>query len=557
MTTEGKSNTLCNNEIGVVTMFDYGEMFKASQKFWSEILSDPQKLTDLQANYWQEAVKFFEQPAETHQHDRRFQHEIWENNPFFQSLKQWYLFNTEQLKKIAILGSEEIHDKKSARKMRFMLEQWTNAASPANFVLTNPEVLKETLETGGENLKRGWENFLKDVSKSKKHFSISMTDLSAFEVGKNIAITPGKINYQNELMQLIQYSPTTEKVYKTPLLIVPPWINKYYILDLQAHNSFVKWIVDQGYTVFMISWVNPHQEQAEKDFSNYIQEGLLSALDVINKITEEEVNVLGFCIGGTLLACTLAYLAHRKEKRIKSATFLATLLDFADPGDIEVFIDEEQISALEKVMAKTGYLDGGHMSATFNLLRSNDLIWSYYVNHYLKGKSPVPFDVLYWNADATNMPHKMHSQYLRDMYLHNKLREPGGMTLCDVPMDLGKIKIPAYCLATQHDHIAPWQSVFASMQLLGGPHRFVLGESGHIVGIVNPPPGKKYGYRTNDISTNNPEVWLEKSKHHQDSWWNDWNHWLAQHSGEKIKSRIPRNSIEDAPGSYVKVRLGD
>lgn len=537
-------------------MFEFGDIFKASQKFWSDILSDPEKLAKMQANYWENALKFFQhsEQEQPKSHDRRFQGEIWEKNPFFHSLKEWYLFNAEQLKSIA--ADSKTTDRKSARKTQFMLDQWINAVSPANFILTNPEVLKETLESGGENLKKGWQNFLKDMEKSKKRFSISMTDLSAFEVGKNLAITPGKVVYQNNLMQLIQYLPTTEKVHATPLLIIPPWINKYYILDLQPHNSFVKWIVDQGYTVYMISWVNPDKQHAEKEFSDYIRDGVLSALDAIG---EKEVNVVGFCIGGTLLACTLAYLAHKKEKRIKSATYLATLLDFADPGDIEVFIDEEQISALEKVMEKTGYLDGGHMSATFNLLRSNDLIWSYYVNHYLKGKSPVPFDILYWNSDPTNMPHKMHSQYLRDMYLHNKLREPGGMTLCDVPIDLGEAKIPSYCIATQHDHIAPWQSVFAGMQLLKGPLKFVLGESGHIVGIVNPPPAKKYGYRLCHTQTHNPETWLAESEHHQDTWWNDWINWLSDHSGIQIKARVPdpKSVIEDAPGSYVKVRLGD
>jgi polyhydroxyalkanoate synthase len=531
-------------------MFELGEIFKTTQKFWSEVLSNPQKWTEIQANYWQEAIKFFENSSTVSQQDKRFQHEVWDKNPFFQSLKQWYLFNADQLKKIA--ASQEINDKKTARKMRFMIEQWINAASPANFVLTNPEVLQETLETGGENLKRGWENFLGDISRSKKHFSISMTDLEAFKVGKNLAVTPGKVIYQNEMMQLIQYSPATEKVYAVPMLIVPPWINKYYILDLQAHNSFVKWIVEQGYTVFMISWVNPGQAQAEKEFSDYMQSGILSALEAIG---EKEVNVLGFCIGGTLLACTLAYLASCKQKRIKSATYLATLLDFTEPGDIEVFIDEQQISALEKEMEKTGYLDGGHMSMTFNLLRSNDLIWSYYVNHYLKGKPPVPFDILYWNSDATNMPYKMHSQYLRGMYLNNTLREHGGMVLCSTPIDLGKINIPAYCLAAQQDHIAPWQSVYTSMRLLQGPCRFVLGESGHIVGVVNPPPGKKYGYRVSDKLIDDPEQWLAASVRHQESWWNDWDRWLAQHSGGKINARQPKNAIEEAPGSYVQVRL--
>ncbi len=536
-------------------MFEFDELYKASQKFWSDVLSDPQKLAEMQTNYWENALKFFQASTQpdSQTYDKRFHGEIWEKNPFFHSLKEWYLFNAEQLKNIAAQSAE---DKKSARKTQFMLDQWINAVSPANFILTNPEVLKETLESGGENLKKGWENFLKDMEKSKKRFSISMTDLSAFEVGKNLAVTPGKVVYQNDLMQLIQYLPATEKVHEIPLLIIPPWINKYYILDLQPHNSFVKWIVDQGYTVYMISWVNPGPQHAEKDFSDYIREGVLSALDAID---EKEINAVGFCIGGTLLASTLAYLAHyKKEKRIKSATYLATLLDFADPGDIEVFIDEKQISALEKVMSKTGYLDGGHMSATFNLLRSNDLIWSYYVNHYLKGKSPMPFDILYWNSDPTNMPYKMHSQYLRDMYLHNKLREPGGMTLCDVKIDVSKVKTPSYCIATQQDHIAPWQSVFAGMQLFKGPMKFVLGESGHIVGIVNPPPAKKYGYRLNSTQTDNPESWLAKSEYFQDTWWNDWIKWLSERSGTKINAHVPNPNdiIEDAPGSYVKLRLG-
>jgi polyhydroxyalkanoate synthase len=531
-------------------MFEFDDLFKTTQKFWSEILEDPQKLMEMQVQYWQESIKFFQDPSQVYSKDKRFQNELWETNPFFQFLKTSYLYNANYLKNI--VSQSEALDKKTLQKIQFLMDQWTSALSPTNFIFSNPEVLKETLETGGANLKQGWENFLEDLEKRKKQISIPMTDLSAFEVGKNLAITPGKIIYQNELIQLIQYLPTTEKVHEIPLLIIPPWINKYYILDLQPHNSFAKWIVDQGYTVYMISWVNPDSRHAEKDFGDYMKEGILDAIDAIG---EKEINALGFCIGGTLLSCALAYLANQKEKRIKSATFLATLLDFSEPGDIEVFIDEAQISALEKLMEKTGYLDGGYMSATFNLLRSNDLIWSYFVNHYLKGKSSVPFDILYWNADSTNMPYKMHSQYLREMYLHNKLCKSNGMKINNMDIDLGKIKIPTYWLATEQDHIAPWKSVFNSHQLLNGVSRFVLGDSGHVAGIVNPPPFKKYGYRVNSEEFDKPEDWLESGNYHQDSWWNDWIKWLSQQSGHQVKARFPKISIEDAPGSYVKVRL--
>ncbi len=379
-------------------------------------------------------------------------------------------------------------------------------------------------------------------------------------MGESVASTPGKVIFQNDLMQLIQYQPTTSEVCKIPLLVVPPWINKYYILDLRAKNSFIRFALDQGITVFVISWVNPDEKHANKTFDDYLLEGPRAALDAIEKATREhEINMIGYCLGGTLTASLLAWMAAKHEGRVKSVTFFTTLIDFSEPGELGVFVDEAAVNGLEKKMAERGYLEGSEMASTFNMLRANDLIWSFVVNNYLLGKEPFPFDLLYWNSDATRMPAKMHTFYLRNMYLRNKLREPGGITLAGEPIDLSKIDTPAYFISTIEDHIAPWKTTYLGAQLLKGPVRFALGGSGHIAGIVNPPAANKYWYWTNDKLPDTADEWLASAEKHPGSWWSDWAKWIAGFGGEQIPARQPGEGklavIEDAPGSYAKFRL--
>ncbi|MBV8096526.1 MAG: alpha/beta fold hydrolase, partial [Acetobacteraceae bacterium] len=382
----------------------------------------------------------------------------------------------------------------------------------------------------------------------------------AFRLGENIAITPGKVVYQTDLMQLIQYSPTTDKVLKRPLLISPPWINKYYILDLRPKNSFVRWAVSQGHTVFVISWVNPDAKLAEKGFEDYLREGSLAAVNAIEKATgEREINAIGYCLGGTLLASTLGYMAKKGDDRVKSATFFATLMDFEEAGELRVFLDEEQLKALEERMNRRGFLEGSEMATTFNMLRANDLIWSFVVNNYLLGNDPFPFDLLYWNADSTRMPARMHSFYLRNMYQENLLKEPGGIKLAGVPIDLRDIKIPAYFLSTREDHIAPWQSTYRGTQLLQGPNRFVLAASGHIAGVVNPPGGTKYSHWVNAQLPPSPEHWFQGATEIPGSWWPDWQNWVTSQHDEMVAAREPGAGrlpiLGDAPGTYVKMRI--
>jgi polyhydroxyalkanoate synthase len=402
-------------------------------------------------------------------------------------------------------------------------------------------------------------NLLEDLARGEGRLAIKMTDLDAFELGANLALTPGKVIFQTDLMQLIQYAPSTEQVYQRPLLIIPPWINKYYILDLRPKNSFIKYAVEQGFTVFVISWVNPDERHAEKTFEDYMLEGPLAALDAIEQATgEREANVIGYCLGGTLLACTLAYLAARRERPIAAASFFTALTDFENPGELGVFIDEEQLAAMDEMMAKRGYLDGREMATTFNMLRANDLIWSFVVNNYLLGKEPFPFDLLYWNSDSTRMPYAMHSFYLHKFYQENKLVEPGGITLCDVPIDLRKIRLPVYMLSTREDHIAPWATTYSATQLYRGKSRFVLAGSGHIAGVVNPPTQQKYGYWTNDRLPPDPKDWLDGATEHPGSWWPDWAAWNVDKSGPKVPARQPGGGklapIEDAPGAYARMR---
>ncbi|MEK9755231.1 MAG: class I poly(R)-hydroxyalkanoic acid synthase, partial [Rhodospirillaceae bacterium] len=452
-------------------------------------------------------------------------------------------------------------DKKTANKVDFYTRQFIDALSPSNFVMTNPEVLRATLESGGENLVKGLENLLSDLEEGNGQLRIKMTDPNAFKVGKNIATTPGKVVFRNDLMELLQFDPMADQVVKTPLLIVPPWINKYYILDLREKNSFIRWATSQGHTVFVVSWVNPDATLAAKTFDDYMLEGPVAALDAVEKATgEKSVNIIGYCIGGTLLACTLAYLtAKKQDSRINSATFFTTMVDFTEAGELGVFIDDSQLSSLEEKMEERGYLEGSEMATTFNMLRANDLIWSFVINNYLLGKDPFPFDLLYWNSDSTRMPAAMHSFYLRKMYLENKLVQPGGIELAGVKIDLRTIKVPVYIVSTREDHIAPWKSTYAATGLYKGPIRFVLAGSGHIAGVVNPPDKPKYGYWTNEKLAKTPDAWLEKADAHEGSWWPDWDAWAKERAkGETVPARKPGDGklkvLCDAPGEYVMIK---
>ena len=533
----------------------------------ARIMANPAKLVSAQIGFWQDYMTLWQntarrmmglevEPVIEASGDKRFRNDAWKENEIFDFIKQSYLLSARYMQKV--VKEVEGLDPKTAQKVDFYARQFIDAMSPTNFLLTNPEVLRKTAETGGENLLRGLSNLLSDLERGKGKLSPKMVDSTAFELGVNIGISPGKVVFQDELMQLIQYEPMTETVLKRPLLIIPPWINKFYILDMRPNNSFVRYAVSQGHTVFVISWVNPDERLAEKNFEDYMKEGLFGALDAIERATgEREVNVIGYCLGGTLLASTLAYMAVKGDDRIKTATYFVTMMDFEQAGELSVFIDEEQIRALEDKMNKVGYLDASEMSTTFNLLRANDLIWSFVVNNYLMGNEPFPFDLLYWNADSTRMPAKMHSYYLRNMYQRNLLREQGGVTLDGVPIDLGKVQVPSYFLSTREDHIAPWQSTYRGTQLLGGSKRFVLAASGHIAGVVN-PPGGKYGHWINTDLPPDAEDWFKGGTEMAGSWWPDWQHWVTSFDNTQVPARHPGDReltpIEDAPGGYVRVK---
>ena len=489
--------------------------------------------------------------------DKRFADPEWKSNQFFDFVMQAYLLTTQWA--YDLVRNAEGLDPHTRKKAEFYVQQITNALAPSNFVLTNPEVLRETLASNGNNLARGMNMLAEDIEAGKGTLKIRQSDPANLEVGTNMATTPGKVIYQNELMQLIQYTPTTEDVLRTPLLIVPPWINKFYILDLRPEKSFIKWCVDQGITVFVISWVNPDKSLGAKTWEDYMKEGPLTAMDVIEKATGEmKVHTMGYCVGGTLLATTLAWLAEKRRVRVTSATFLAAQVDFTHAGDLLVFVDEGQISALERDMQESGVLEGAKMAMAFNMLRSNDLIWSYVVNNYLKGNAPSAFDLLHWNSDATRMPAANHSYYLRNCYLENRLSS-GTMVLDNTLLDLSKVKVPIYNLATREDHIAPADSVLYGSQFFGGPVKYVLSGSGHIAGVVNPPSLGKYQYWTNDtIKDVTLAEWLKGAREHKGSWWPDWREWLQSIDPGQVPARAVGTAamppIEDAPGSYVRVR---
>ena len=615
---------------------------KAYQELWQQMLTDPIRLIEAQVSLWQDYAKLWEntarrmagedvEPAVTPEPgDRRFKDDTWSENPLYDHIKQSYLLASKFM--LSTVRETEGLDAHTAHKVDFYTRQFIDALAPTNFAMTNPEVARRTVETGGENLVQGLSNMLEDLERGQGQLRVRMTDLEKFKLGENVAVTPGKVVFENDLMQLLQYAPTTETVRKRPLLVIPPWINKYYILDLRPKNSFIKWAVDQGHTVFVISWVNPDERLAGKSMDDYLLDGPVAALNAIEQATgESRVNAIGYCLGGTLLAATLAYLKAREAADpaesadaaesgeagrpsnagqaaegvetgepgeseeaaavtvapkaspaadvaadtgtvqdpvavraaglrpvIESATFFTTMVDFEEPGELGVFIDEEQLSLVEESMKEKGYFDGAKMAETFNLLRANDLIWSFVINNYLMGKDPFPFDLLYWNSDSTRMPRAMHSEYLRDMYQNNRLREPGGITLDGVPIDLASIDVPTYILSTREDHIAPWRSTYAATRIYRGPIRFVLAMSGHIAGVVNPPAANKYGHFTGELA-DTPDAWLEAATAHDGSWWPDWDAWVSEHDGGEAAPREPGTGalpvIEDAPGRYVKVRI--
>ncbi|MES2750572.1 MAG: class I poly(R)-hydroxyalkanoic acid synthase [Pseudomonadota bacterium] len=531
-------------------------------------LSDQKRAADLQMklgkaylDLWGTAMRRFAGEASTpaaepSPRDKRFQDPEWKTNQFFDFVMQAYLLTT-QFAHDLVKNAEGL-DAHTRKKAEFYVQQITNAISPSNFVLTNPEVLRQTLSSNGDNLVRGMKMLAEDVEAGRGTLKIRQSAAN-LEVGRDLALTPGKVIYQNEVMQLIQYTPTTENVLRTPLLIVPPWINKFYILDLNRQKSFVQWCVDQGVTVFLISWVNPDKKLGGKTFDDYMREGPLAAMDAIEKATGEmRVHTMGYCVGGTLLATTLAWLAEKRRVRVTSATFLAAQVDFTHAGDLLVFVDENQISHLERDMKLTGVLEGSKMAMAFNMLRSNDLIWSYVVSNYLKGKEPAAFDLLHWNSDATRMPAANHSYYLRNCYLENRL-STGTMVIDNTLLDLSKVKVPVYNLATREDHIAPAESVLYGSQFFGGQVKYVLAGSGHIAGVVNPPASGKYQYWTNDrIHDVTLADWLKDAQEHKGSWWPDWRSWLETIDAEQVPARAPgtgsMNALEDAPGSYVRVR---
>src|SRR5436190_7272178 len=540
---------------------------KAFMDLYSRMAADPALLASVSMNLWMDQMRLLQsswmklvgmesQPvAEPAKGDYRFKDEDWSKNFLFDYIKQSYLIAARHIQQ-AVAQVDGLPPE-SEKKVAFFTRQYVDALAPSNFLMTNPQVLRETLSTGGQNLVRGLNNLLADIEKGGGQLRISMTDETAFQLGRNVATSPGKVVHQTDLMQLIQYQPATSQVYRRPLVIIPPWINKYYILDLREKNSFIRWAVERGHTVFVISWVNPDAKLAQKGFDDYMVDGPLAAMDAVARATgQREVNVIGYCLGGTLLGATLGYLAAKGDDRVKSATYFVSLLDFSQPGELGVFIDEQQVANLEKKMNERGYLEGAEMASTFNLLRANDLVWSFVVNNYLMGKDPFPFDLLYWNADSTRMPARMHSYYLRNMYLKNLMGVPGGLTLKGVPIDLSKVKMPSYFISTVEDHIAPWKTTYKGSRYLGGPVRFVLGGSGHIAGIVNPPSAKKYHYWTNDANPTTPDEWFASAKQQPGSWWEDWQRWTGALNGdERVPARTPQNAIEEAPGSYAMMRL--
>ena len=547
-------------------MLDPLRLNDAMQRLWSGLAADPSPLATTWLDLAQSWTKLWAygaarmagveaQPvARPEQDDRRFRDRAWDDVPWFDVLKQAYLLNARAWASLpgAIAGLDE----SSRRRLEFAARQVTDGLSPTNFFPTNPEAIRTAIESGGTSAINGVRQFLRDLDVETGRLDVRMCAPDAFTVGETIAITPGKVVFQNDLIQLIQYAPSTPAVRRRPLLLIPPWMNKFYVMDLRPGNSMVEWLVGEGHTVFIISWVNPDSSFADKGFDDYMLEGPLAALEAIERATgEREVNAVGYCLGGILLSALSAWLHARDDTRLASTTYLATMVDFSDVGAVGVFIDEEGLPALESAIAAQGYLSGQQVADTWRAVRANDLIWSFYVNSYLLGKEPPALDLLFWNCDPTNMPAAMHTFFMRNMYVGNRLREPGGLTLAGEAIDVTRITTPSYVLSTVEDHIAPWKTTYATTQLFAGPVEFVLGASGHIAGVINPPAKKKYGYRTGSETPASPEEWLAAAQEHEGSWWPHWDRWLEPFGGGEVPAREPGagglSVIEDAPGSYV------
>ena len=553
-----------------------GNAVEAMGELAGTVRFDPSRMLDAQMQLWQDYQRLWmgttsrllqaapgspaaEPVIRPEPGDSRFRDAEWTDNPVFDYIKQAYLLNAAWAKRM--VESIEGLDTDTAQKVDFLSRQVVDALAPTNFALTNPAVIRETVTQRGENLRRGYENLAAALARGKGPLAVEHVPPDAFEIGTDLAVTPGEVVFQNDLLQLIQYAPATETVHQRPLLIVPPWINKYYILDLRPENSFVAWCVEQGYTVFMVSWVNPDERHRDRGFDDYFRDGILAALDAIEQATgETEVNAIGYCIGGTLLAMALAWLGARGAGRIHAATFLAAQVDFEEGGELRVFTDPATLKLIEGEVKRCGYLDGTSMAAAFNLLRANDLVWHFAVESYLKGRSPRAFDLLFWNADSTRFPARLLFDYLEGLYQENRLATAGGFELLGQPLDLADVRIPVYIQAARQDHIAPAPSVYRAMNRFTGSRRFVLAGSGHIAGVVNPPHKGKYQHwihpgRRRHASL---EEWLAGAEERPGSWWPDWHRWMSRRAGRRVAARMPGAAalppIEPAPGSYVRVR---
>jgi polyhydroxyalkanoate synthase subunit PhaC len=546
---------------------DMVKTFSKLSEYW---LSDPQRALEAQTRLfsgymtvWANSIQRLSAGSEDaddavkpERGDKRFQDPEWGRNAFFDFLKQAYLVTSRWASEL--VEHADGLDEHTRHKASFYVKQVSNAISPSNFILTNPELFRETIASNGENLVRGMRMLAEDIAAGKGDLKLRQADYSPFEIGKNLATTPGKVVGRSDVAEILQYDPATETVLKRPLLICPPWINKFYILDLNPQKSFIRWAVEQGHTVFVISWINPDERHGTKSWEAYIREGLQYGLDTIEKATgEKDVNAVGYCVGGTLLAAALALMAQEGDHRIKSATFFTTQVDFTYAGDLKVFVDEEQVAAVEKAMNEKGYLDGTKMATAFNMLRSGDLIWPYVVNNYMRGKDPLPFDLLYWNADSTRMGAANHSFYLRNCYLENRLSQ-GMMELAGHVVSLKDITIPVYNLASKEDHIAPALSVFLGSKYFGGEVDYVMAASGHIAGVVNPPAAQKYHYWTGGKPAGDFDQWVANATDHPGSWWPHWQRWIEARDNTRVPARKPgkrMKTLGDAPGTYVKVRV--
>jgi polyhydroxyalkanoate synthase len=544
---------------------EVGEIVKTLGVVAEKWLIDPQKAIEAQGrigtsflNLWASTLKRMQGEdvspvAAPDPRDNRFKDPEWTDNPVFDFVKQAYLVTSRWAE--TLVEEADGLDEHTRHKARFYLRQLSSALSPSNFIATNPELIRETIKENGANLVRGMKMLAEDIEAGQGEVKIRQTDPSRFQVGVNIADTPGKVVFRNDLIELIQYAPMTETVLKRPLLIVPPWINKFYILDLNKEKSFIRWALSQGITVFCVSWVNPDERHADKGFTEYMRDGVFAALDAVEQASQEKkVTAIGYCVGGTLLSVALAHMTATGDDRIDSATLFTTQVDFTHAGDLKVFVDEGQVEAVEAMMKTRGYLEGSRMANAFNMLRPNDLIWPYVVNVYLKGQAPYPFDLLYWNADATRMPCANHSFYLRNCYMENRLAR-GEMVIDNVRLDLKRIKVPIFNLAAREDHIAPARSVFLGSKLFGGPVEFVLAGSGHIAGVINPPSRPKYQYWTNGPVEGELEEWIARAEEHPGSWWPYWLSWIESQNPERVPARQPGEGalppLADAPGTYV------